>query len=516
MRLLKKMLAVLSFVLVAFIVGCSNNSNINVTGSMEITIFKTSITIDTTFVDCEDGLLASNKVKVNVKVYDNEEAEISKKNITVNSETLVGTAVDVTSLEADTEYTVKLIASLDGNQKVLETKTIKTINNGASLEDPIKIYTKSQFEAMNREPDAYYSLEADLDFEGEELSAIFNSSNKFTGYLEGNGHTISNFKLDADTTYSGVFGYIKGATITNLNLNNAVFNANRGERYIGALVGYAVNSTITNVHADVVSITYKGQTTKTFMIGGLVGWAEKSTVENCSVKNLTFAIDEAKLKGYIGGLVGQNTSSVVENSFVEGNIKAVVSYTSNSNGLAYIGGLIGLNDSAKGVNTCYAKTNITVTELNDYSGKTTHKTFVGGLIGGNATTVCKFNDCAAIGDITVTLEKSNTVYVGGLVGRFIQGSTASNSVYVPAENGITIKLMDENGSVVENVIQQKAYVGLVCGYSDAQSKLENVFAYENKFSYTPSVAENNQITVNEGAVSTDLTNLSDVIKNLIG
>lgn len=519
MRLLKKIIAILSFIVVLFVVGCTNSKEINISGSMDIDVYKTSITIETTFVDSEDGLLAKEKAKINIIVLDNEQAEITRKNVTikVNGETgeITSTAVDVSSLEADTEYTVKLMASLDGSQKVLEAKTVKTINNGESIEDPIIIETKADFEAMSKEPSAFYKLNADLDYNGEELSAIFNASNKFTGHLDGNGHTISNFDLDVDTTYSGIFGYIKGATITNLKIKGATFDANRGERYIGALAGYAVNSTISNVTIEDIYVKYEGQTSKTFMVGGLVGYAEKTTIENVSVTGLEYNMGKARLKAYVGGLVGHNVNSSINNSSVVGVMNVTIGYTSNSNGLAFIGGFVGLNDSAKGVNSCYAKVNLNVNEIDEYSGNKTHKTFVGGFIGGNSTTVCKVNDCAAIGDITVSVKRSYTVYVGGFVGRFVAGSSAVNCVYKPVENGVTITLMGEDGTKEEDVTVQKAYVGLVVGYTDSQSKLNNVFAYADKFVCTPASATTNQIVVSDSLVSTDLSLLSDTIKNLI-
>lgn len=519
MRLLKKLFAIFSFVVVALIVGCTNSKEINIYGSMSIEVYKTSITIETSFVDSEDGLLASEKAKISIIVLDGEQSEVTRKNVTikVDSETseITSTAVDVSSLEADTSYTVKLMASLDGTQKVLEAKTVKTINNGESIDDPIVISTKAGLEAMSKEPSAYYKLDADLDYEGEELSAIFSSSNKFTGHFDGNGHIISNFQLDVDTTYSGVFGYIKGATITNLTLKSAEFNANRGERYIGALAGYAINSTITNVNVEGVSVTYEGQTSKTVMIGGLVGYAEKSTIENVKVTGLTYNIKKARLKAYVGGFIGHNNNSSVKESSVEGTINATIGYTSNSNGIAFIGGFVGLNDSAKGISTSYAKVNINVNEIDEFSGSKTHKALIGGFIGGNSTTVSKVNDCAAIGDLTVSIKRSYNVYVGGFVGRFIAGSNATNCVYKPVENGVSVTLMGEDGTKEEDVTVQKAFVGLVAGYVDAQSKLNNVFAYNDLFVCTPTAGATNQIVVSDSVVSTDLSAFSDTIKNLI-
>lgn len=511
MRLFKKLFVLLSLVIVLVVSACTSQKEINIEGSMTIAIYKTSITVNTTFVDSE-GLLAEQLAKIHLTVADSEEKEVNRKNVTVNAETLVGNAVDVTGLEADTSYTVKLIASLDGDQKTLETKTVKTINNGESAEDPIVISTKADLEAMSKEPSAYYRLDADLDFEGEELSAIFTSSNPFKGHLDGNNHSISNFTLDADTTYSGVFGYIKGATISKLTIKDATFNAARGERYLAALAGKAENAEITDVTVDGISISYSGQTSKTAYIGGLLAWSENSKISNVVVKNMSITTPKARLKVYIGGFVGYNKNSAISNASVEGKMEITVGYSSHTNGLAYIGGFVGLNDSSKGITTAYANVNITVAEIDEYSGYKTHTAYIGGFVAGNSSTVCKLSDCAAIGDITVTLTRSYNVYAGGLYGRLIQGSTVENCVYKPVENGITLTLMADGA---EDKALQKAFVGLVGGYQDQYTKLNNVFATLDKFACTPVASEANQITVNTGSVSTDLSKLSDTIKNVI-
>lgn len=512
MRIIKKLFALLSLVIVLVASACSSTKEINIEGSMSILIYKNSITIETKFEDSEDGLLANELAKIHVTVSDSEEKEVSRKIITVDTETLAGASVDVSNLEADSSYTVKLIASLDGNQKTLETKTITTINNGESLEDPIVISTKAELEAMSKEPEAFYRLDADLDFEGEELSAIFNSSNPFKGHLDGNNHTISNVLLDADTTYSGVFGYLKGAKISNLTIKGASFNASRGERYIAALAGKAEGAEINNVTIDGISVNYTGQTSKTAYIGGLISWVENSKISNTVVKNISITTPKARLKVFIGGFVGYNKNSVISNSSSVGTMKITVGYTSNSNGFAYVGGFVGLNDSSKGITTCYSNVNLTVGEVDEYSGNKTHSVYVGGFVGGNSSTVSKISDCLAYGDVTVTLVRSYNVYVGGLFGRLIQGSSIENCAYVPATNGVKLTLMAD---AVEGKAAQKAYVGLVGGYQDKYTKLTNVFATLDKFACTPVASESNQIIVNSSTISTDLSKLSESITNII-
>ena len=60
-------------------------------------------------------------------------------------------------------------------------------------------------------------LDADIDFSGisEQFEPIGND-NCFRGTFDGQGHTISNLNVTSNSTYVGLFGYSKGATIKTL------------------------------------------------------------------------------------------------------------------------------------------------------------------------------------------------------------------------------------------------------------------------------------------------------------
>ena len=74
--------------------------------------------------------------------------------------------------------------------------------------------------AMLREqPEEKYRLTADIDLAGAQWSPAGDSSKPFTGTLDGDGHTVSNFTVP-DGEKTGFFGVMNG-TVRNLTLENA-------------------------------------------------------------------------------------------------------------------------------------------------------------------------------------------------------------------------------------------------------------------------------------------------------
>ena len=65
--------------------------------------------------------------------------------------------------------------------------------------------------------DGKYILLNDIDLGGAEWTPIGTSSSPFTGEFNGNGYTVSNFKITTGRAYVGLFGYNEGV-IKNLGV----------------------------------------------------------------------------------------------------------------------------------------------------------------------------------------------------------------------------------------------------------------------------------------------------------
>ncbi|MDD2576383.1 MAG: T9SS type A sorting domain-containing protein [Bacteroidales bacterium] len=175
---------------------------------------------------------------------------------------------------------------------------------------------------------SYFIVENDISFHisGQTDSSIYfnpigNVTYSFQGYLNGNGHIISNLTLSA-TNYVGLFGNIQNATIENIGIdNNCTFTCplptiNQDDRnYGGPLVAYSYNSNISNSFS-IATININGDF---WNVGGLVGRLNGGTVNNCYSRatirrNIPNGSNE--WANNYGGLIGRATNSyILSNSY---------------------------------------------------------------------------------------------------------------------------------------------------------------------------------------------------------
>ena len=256
----------------------------------------------------------------------------------------------------------------------------------------------------------------------EQSVPIGNSSTKFSGTFDGKNHTISNFKTSGQ--YSGLFGYVNGATIQNLTVN--VTN-NAGATSAGGLVG-AVNGTTT-----IRNCTVNGTISGTHQVGGFVGFAQgvyqdttlvlpcNLTIEGCinnaTVTTTSQASDNNRTSA--GGFVGYVNAgaTVTIKSYIDENGQTKkstnngkISTTSSADNKG-VGGFVG-----------YSYGKITLTDcVNEKNATITGKERVGGLVGyiGKADSDSQkemvISGCE--NKAAVMSNSTNDVYgIGGIVG----------------------------------------------------------------------------------------------------
>jgi filamentous hemagglutinin family protein len=209
----------------------------------------------------------------------------------------------------------------------------------------------TDLQGMNGNLSGKYVLGADIDATATKLwnngagfLPIGSNNDRFTGSLNGLGHTISGLTINRPSTdYVGLFGYAIHATLQNIGLVGGTVS---GKNDVGGLAGLSIFSTISNSYTT-------GTVSGTTYVGGLVGENDYSTVSN------SYATGAVSGSTIVGGLVGYNSPSTVSNSYATGNVS----------GATYVGGLVGYNYSST-VSNSYATGNV--------SGATN----VGGLLGG--------------------------------------------------------------------------------------------------------------------------------------
>lgn len=300
--------------------------------------------------------------------------------------------------------------------------------------------------------DAYFLVTADIDMSGYiSTDGVYNflpigtrsTQNQtelpFSATLDGGDKKItyvynvgSFYNVDgARTNYVGLFGYLNGATISNLKVasNGGLSITDNdgivGIEYVGGIAGCAVDSTLYNS-----VLAYGGWVRGENYVGGIVGYGERITIESSE------AVSSANVGGetYVGGIVGK---WIVSNQNQIGGSVAGQRYVTPADqtdvmGIKYVGGIAGWMDTSSCATTIsYAP------QLNN-NGKDGNFIVVGGieyvgalfgvLIGNgyhqNATndkyTAIVIDKDASkkskVGNVQVLLQNLNAKVVGGLVG----------------------------------------------------------------------------------------------------
>ena len=149
----------------------------------------------------------------------------------------------------------------------------------------------------------------------------------------------------ARKNYVGLFGYINGATIKNLNVasngglsitgNDGIV----GIEYVGGIAGYAVDSTLYNT-----VLAYGGWVRGETYVGGIVGYGERITIVSSE------AVSSANVGGetYVGGIVGKwivSNQNQIGGSFA-GQAKITLPSGQQIHGVKYVGGIAGWMDTS--------------------------------------------------------------------------------------------------------------------------------------------------------------------------
>ena len=296
-------------------------------------------------------------------------------------------------------------------------------------------------ELKNISLDGKYALVCDIDLGGAEWTPIGTKENPFTGEFDGNGYTVSNFKITTGRAYVGLFGYNEGV-IKNLGVENFTVNVSYGGNvYAGGLVGYN-SGDITNSYATGNVSATSTSTGSAAYAGGLVGRNNSGDITNSYATGEVSAT--ADDPAYAGGLVGYKYYGGITNSYATGNVSATCySY-------AYAGGLVG--DNSGDITNSYATGNVSATSTSTYA-------YAGGLVGDNSGDI---TNSYATGDVSAT-STSYSAYAGGLVGRNYSGDITNS--YATGDVSAT-------GS-------SSVYAGGLEGYNNYGDSITNSFAAGN-------------------------------------
>ncbi|MEY8336031.1 hypothetical protein AALB53_23605 [Lachnospiraceae bacterium 47-T17] len=140
------------------------------------------------------------------------------------------------------------------NNLLQDSSGVAGSTENSEQDEAVEIGSRDDFAKIYDDLSASYILTADIDFGGEAVNpvGIFepksdaeedaetpNTAMAFTGTFDGNGHTLSNIKIDAaDKNGVGLFGCMtgEGSWVKNLKVENISV---KGGNYTGGVIGFA-------------------------------------------------------------------------------------------------------------------------------------------------------------------------------------------------------------------------------------------------------------------------------------
>jgi len=223
----------------------------------------------------------------------------------------------------------------------------------------------------------------------------------FSGEFDGNGNKVVNLNVDdASNSYKGLFGYVLGGSIKDLQVEGHV----SGKSYVGGICG-----------------SIKGASGDSY-----------SAITNC-----TFNGSVSAAASYAGGIAGSNNYyTVIDRCRVAGSVSAITSYS---------GGITGYSVSVSGkLDTISNCTNAAVVSSLDYlggiAGKNTYSVIqycnnggdvigmsylTGGITGNNGNSKSYVNYCISTGLVFPSRDESDESDGGAIIG-YNQGSASYN------------------------------------------------------------------------------------------
>ena len=310
----------------------------------------------------------------------------------------------------DSELTEEFDPETDGISTVTDLYAKWSIISITSPDDFISL-SKNVSKGMSYEG-VTVVLGDNIDFTGKTFEPIGNMTHYFLGTFDGQGHAISNLKMNSASRYTGLFGYSKGLAIKNLVMDescsfvSSYTSPDRITAYVGGITGWCnaaeSNCVIENI-VNMGSVAFTGSIGYDLYLGGIAGNIDATSSHDALIRNCVnygSVIDTGSyLYNHIGGVAG---SSWIEYEFV--CIQNCANY-----GTITVNGKTSLDESNK--------------EYLQYMR-------TGGIIGG-ATRV-KVENCLSVGKIK--LYNTTIDYVGAVVG-YANTNTSITHCYWTSDTG---------------------------------------------------------------------------------
>lgn len=210
-----------------------------------------------------------------------------------------------------------IVSVWDGESATTPVADADGVYRISSAEELVGMMNDSKYPNCNNYQNVV--LECDIDLGGNTISGFGDDSGFFDGIFDGQGHSISNFKIDATnrTYYAGLFNQVSQYSGTNTVIKNLIVkNATvAGTSQVGVIVGGMNGNTIVE-NCKVYNSTVKAVK----KVGSVVGYTAGGTVKDNYAENCVIEYSEKEASEILGY---ENTGSTVSgNTFNNITFKA--------------------------------------------------------------------------------------------------------------------------------------------------------------------------------------------------
>ena len=293
--------------------------------------------------------------------------------------------IDADFIESpENDYIVSVWDGKSVETPVVDANNVYRISTAAEL---VGMMNDSKYPNCNKYQNVV--LECDIDLAGNTISGFGDDSGFFDGIFDGQGHSISNFNIDATdrTYYAGLFNQVSQYSGTNTVIKNLIVkNATvAGTSQVGVIAGGMNGNTIVE-NCKVYNSTVKAVK----KVGSVVGYTAGGTVKDNYAENCVIEYSEKEASEILGF---ENTGSTVSgNTF--NNITFVASAAALAKEMTPVDGVITLTRdyTVTGDWTSLALSGTVTINGNNHTIKGINQPLVAGTAGINIT----------VNDLTIT------------------------------------------------------------------------------------------------------------------
>lgn len=222
---------------------------------------------------------------------------------------------DTSSLEFPNYEEALLLVEEQANAgKATPEEMYGMIDQTVPVDGVYQIWNAEGVKIMAEHPDANFKILCNVDMEGAALQPIGTKDKPFTGEIDGQNNTISNFTVNATADgYLGFIGYNSGK-IHDIILDEVTLVSDAATKYMGGVAGYST----TDIKATTINGAIDASAAaKDAYCGSFAGFTTASIINSVADVDISYTAADAAT---VGGVAGHCENGTIEFSESYGDL----------------------------------------------------------------------------------------------------------------------------------------------------------------------------------------------------